>query len=80
MLKEASICDEIKIEPAKVLAIKVGLAIPWNKIRLHRRYVSAAAAPAFTEGRGQSEQGAPKGACYIRFRNCLLLIIDTSEC
>ena len=39
LLKEAGISDEIKIGPAEVLAIKVGLAIPWNKIRLLRRYV-----------------------------------------
>ena len=36
LLKEAGISDEIKIGPAEVLAIKVGLAIPWNKLR---RYV-----------------------------------------
>ena len=36
---------------------------------------SLVAAPAFTEGRGQSEQGA----WFIRFRNHLLLIIHTSE-
>ena len=39
LLKEAGISDEIKIGPAEVLAINVGLAIPWNKIRLLRRYV-----------------------------------------
>eukprot|EP00731_Ephydatia_muelleri_P018287 Em0011g327a len=39
LLKEAGISDEIKIGPAEVLAIKVGLAIPWNKIRLLRRIV-----------------------------------------
>ena len=38
LLKEAGISDEIKIGSAEVLAIKVGLAIPWNKIRLLRRY------------------------------------------
>ena len=38
LLKEAGISDEIKIGPAEVLAIKVGLAIPWNKIRILRRY------------------------------------------
>ena len=35
LLKEAGISDEIKIGPAD---IKVGLAIPWNKIRILRRY------------------------------------------
>ena len=39
LLKEAGISDEIKIGPAEVLAIKVGLAIPWNKMQLLRRYV-----------------------------------------
>ena len=39
LLNEAGISDEIKIGPAEVLAINVGLAIPWNKIRLLRRYV-----------------------------------------
>lgn len=39
LLKETSISDEIKIGPAEVLAIKVGFAIPWNKIRLLKRYV-----------------------------------------
>ena len=38
LLKEAGISDEIKIGPAEVLAIKVGLAIPWNKIRILRRH------------------------------------------
>eukprot|EP00731_Ephydatia_muelleri_P020930 Em0013g657a len=41
LLKEAGISDEIKIGPAEVLAIKVGLAIPWNKIRLLRRWLMA---------------------------------------
>ncbi|KAL5487124.1 hypothetical protein EMCRGX_G019690 [Ephydatia muelleri] len=41
LLKEAGISDEIKIGPAEVLAIKVGLAIPWNKIRLLRRWLKA---------------------------------------
>ena len=36
---EVGICDEIKIGPAEELAIKVGLAIPWNYIRLLRSYV-----------------------------------------
>ena len=36
LLKEAGISEEIKIGPAEVLAIKVGLAIPWNKIRILR--------------------------------------------
>ncbi|KAL5481397.1 hypothetical protein EMCRGX_G021545 [Ephydatia muelleri] len=41
LLKEAGISDEIKIGPAEVLAINVGLAIPWNKIRLLRRWLKA---------------------------------------
>ncbi|KAL5491484.1 hypothetical protein EMCRGX_G016781 [Ephydatia muelleri] len=41
LLKEAGISDEIKIGPVEVLAIKVGLAIPWNKIRLLRRWLKA---------------------------------------
>ena len=39
LLKEAGISDEINIGPAEVLALKVGLPIPWNKIRLLRKYV-----------------------------------------
>ena len=46
--------------------------IAWN----YKLHYAVVAAPAFTEGRGQSEQGA----WYIRFRNRLLLIIHTSEC
>ena len=34
----ARISSSIKIGPAQVLAIKAGLAIPWNKLRLVRRY------------------------------------------
>ena len=37
LLKEAGISDEIIIGPAEVLAIKVGLAIPWNKIQILRK-------------------------------------------
>ena len=36
LLKEAGISDEMKIGPAEALAIKVGLEIPWNKIRILR--------------------------------------------
>ncbi|KAL5506070.1 hypothetical protein EMCRGX_G007641 [Ephydatia muelleri] len=41
LLKEAGISDEIKIGPAEVLAIIVGLAIPRNKIRILRRWLKA---------------------------------------
>eukprot|EP00731_Ephydatia_muelleri_P017660 Em0010g758a len=41
LLKEAGISDEIKIGPAEVLAIKVGLAIPWNKIQILQRWLKA---------------------------------------
>ena len=34
----ASISSSTEIGPAQVLAIKAGLAIPWNKLRLLRRY------------------------------------------
>ena len=37
-LATASISSSIEIGPAQVLAIKAGLAIPWNKLRLLRRY------------------------------------------
>ena len=38
LLATAGISSSIKIGPAQVLAIKAGLAIPWNKLRLLRRY------------------------------------------
>ena len=34
----AGISSSIEIGPAQVLAIMAGLAIPWNKLRLLRRY------------------------------------------
>ena len=34
----ASISSLIEIGPAQILAIKAGLAIPWNKLRLVRWY------------------------------------------
>ena len=37
-LATASISLSIEIGPAQVLAIKAGLAIPWNKLRLLRWY------------------------------------------
>ena len=37
-LATVSISSSIEIGPAQVLAIKAGLAIPWNKLRLLRRY------------------------------------------
>ena len=37
-LTTARISSFIEIGPAQVLAIKAGLAIPWNKLRLLRRY------------------------------------------
>ena len=37
-LATARISLSIEIGPAQVLAIKAGLAIPWNKLRLLRRY------------------------------------------
>ena len=37
-LATARISSSIEIGPAQVLAIKAGLAIPWNKLRLVRRY------------------------------------------
>ena len=37
-LATASISSSIEIGPAQVLAIKAGLAIPWNKLRLLRHY------------------------------------------
>ena len=55
----------------------------WDEKRVSLTTVhiyESVAAPAFTEGRGQSKQGVPKGAWYVRFRNRLLLIIHTSEC
>ena len=37
-LATVSISSSIEIGPAQVLAIKAGLAIPWNKLRLLRQY------------------------------------------
>ena len=37
-LATASISSSFEIGPAQVLAIKAGFAIPWNKLRLLRRY------------------------------------------
>ena len=37
-LATARISSSIEIGPAQVLAIKAGLAIPWNKLRLLSRY------------------------------------------
>ena len=40
MLDKAGISSSIELGAAEVLAIKAGLAIPWNKLRLLRRYVT----------------------------------------
>ena len=39
LLDKAGISSFIELGAAQVLAIKAGLAIPWNKLRLLRRYV-----------------------------------------
>eukprot|EP00731_Ephydatia_muelleri_P000541 Em0001g541a len=41
LLATASISSSIEIGPAQVLAIKAGLAIPWNKLRLLRRWLKS---------------------------------------
>eukprot|EP00731_Ephydatia_muelleri_P038792 Em0911g3a len=56
LLKEAGISDEIKIGPAEVIAIKVGLAIPWNKIRILRRWLKAS---KISLACGEEFRGAP---------------------
>ena len=38
LLDKAGISSSIEIGAAQVLVIKAGLAIPWNKLRLLRRY------------------------------------------
>ena len=38
LLQKAGISSTIAIGAAEVLAIKAGLVIPWNKLRLLRRY------------------------------------------
>ena len=38
LLDEAGISSSREIGAAEVLAIKAGLAMPWNKLRLLRRY------------------------------------------
>ena len=37
LLDKAGILSTIEIGAAEILAIKVGLALPWNKMRLLRR-------------------------------------------
>ena len=41
LLDKAGISSSIELGAAQVLAIKAGLAIPWNKLRLLRRYVTS---------------------------------------
>eukprot|EP00731_Ephydatia_muelleri_P033461 Em0030g18a len=41
LLATAGISSSIEIGPAQVLAIKAGLAIPWNKLRLLRRWLKS---------------------------------------
>ena len=40
LLDKAGISSSIEIGAAEVLAIKAGLALPWNKLRFLRRYVT----------------------------------------
>ena len=40
MLDKAGTSSSIELGAAEVLAIKAGLAIPWNKLRLQRWYVT----------------------------------------
>ena len=40
LLDKAGISSSIELSSAEVLSIKAGLAIPWNKLRLLRRYVT----------------------------------------
>eukprot|EP00731_Ephydatia_muelleri_P034404 Em0058g10a len=40
LLDKAGISSSIELGAAEVLVIKAGLAIPWNKLRLLRRYVT----------------------------------------
>ena len=40
LLDKAEISSSIELGAVEVLAIKAGLAIPWNKLRLLRRYVT----------------------------------------
>ena len=49
MLDKAGISSSIELGAAQVLAIKAGLAIPWNKLRLLRLYV-----PSCTKGTNSS--------------------------
>ena len=41
LLDKAGISSSIELGAAEVLAIKAGLAIPWNKLRLLRQYVTS---------------------------------------
>ena len=49
LLDKAGISSTIELGVAQVLAIKAGLAIPWNKLRLLRRYVTS-----YTKGTNSS--------------------------
>ena len=40
LLDKAGISSSIELRAAEALAIKAELAIPWNKLRLLRRYVT----------------------------------------
>eukprot|EP00731_Ephydatia_muelleri_P005990 Em0003g238a len=57
LLEKAGITN-VSIGPAEVLAIKTGLAIPWNRLRLLRRWLKAS---------GVSLAGEER-MCYIRRR------------
>ena len=41
LLDKAGISSSIELGAAQILAFKAGLAIPWNKLRLLRRYVTS---------------------------------------
>ena len=78
-------CEEKALRLVGILAQSGWFAFEHSQSACRRYFRSVeklipVAAPTFTKGRGQTEQGAPKRAWYIRFRNCLLLIILTSEC
>ena len=45
LLDKAGISSSIELGAAQVLAIKAGLAIPWNKLRLLRQYVTSPKVP-----------------------------------
>ena len=84
LLDKAGISSSIELGAAHVLAIKAGLAIPWNKLWLLRRYVTS-----YTKGTNSSSllfQVAPnrQASVWLVRKGCAtfpakLLVITSRE-